>query len=69
MLEKLSLSDEEYDYLAKCIAIGVGIGTFVGSLIGNVILGFAAGGVIGIVVSGIRFLSHKLKGMHRKEII
>ena len=51
MIEKIILSDEDYEYLTKGIAIGVGIGTLVGLLLENVILGFALGGVIGIILS------------------
>ncbi|GAB6168539.1 hypothetical protein JCM1393_09990 [Clostridium carnis] len=49
MLERLTLSEEDYDYLAKGIALGVGCGILVGGFTGNVILTFAAGGVIGIL--------------------
>ena len=51
MIEKIILSDKDYEYLTKGIAIGVGIGTLVGLLLENVILGFASGGVIGIILS------------------
>ena len=51
MIEKIILSDQDYEYLTKGIAIGVGIGTLVGLLLENVILGFASGGVIGIILS------------------
>lgn len=50
-LEKLILSDEDYDYLAKGIAIGAGIGIFLGIFIDNIILTFSAGTVIGIIFS------------------
>ena len=51
MIEKIILSEQDYEYLTKGIAIGVGIGTLVGLLLENVILGFASGGVIGIILS------------------
>ena len=51
MLDKLSLTDKENDLLAKGIAIGVGVGILVGALLNYVALGFAAGGVGGILVS------------------
>ena len=38
MLEKLALSDDDYEYLTKGIAAGVGIGILVGPFIGNIIL-------------------------------
>lgn len=49
MLEKLILSDEDYDYLAKGIALGAGIGIFLGLFIDNIILAFSACSVIGII--------------------
>lgn len=48
-LEKMILSDEDYEYLTKGIAIGVGTGVLIGAIVGNVTLTFAAGGVIGIL--------------------
>lgn len=51
MLEKIILSDKDYEYLTKGIAAGVGVGVLVGSIIGNVTLTFAAGGVLGILIS------------------
>ena len=51
MIEKIILSDQDYEYLTKGIAGGVGIGTLIGLLLENVILGFASGGVIGIILS------------------
>lgn len=51
MIEKIILSDQDYEYLTKGIAIGVGIGTLVGLLLENVTFGFASGGVIGIILS------------------
>lgn len=51
MLEKIEITEEDYECLAKGIAIGVGIGVLIGTFIGNVIFTFALGGVIGILVS------------------
>lgn len=51
MIEKIILSDQDYEYLTKGIASGIGIGTLVGLLLENVILGFDSGGVIGIILS------------------
>lgn len=48
-LEKMILSDKDYEYLTKGIAVGVGTGVLIGTIIGNVTLTFAAGGVIGIL--------------------
>ena len=51
MLEKIILSDQEFEYLTKGIAFGVGIGTLIGLLLENAILGFSFGGVSGIILS------------------
>ena len=48
-LEKMILSDKDYEYLTKGIAIWVGTGVLVGAIIGNITITFAAGGVIGIL--------------------
>lgn len=51
MLEKIEITEEDYERLAKGIAIGVGIGILIGAFIGDVIFMFALGGVIGILGS------------------
>ncbi|AOR24693.1 hypothetical protein [Clostridium taeniosporum] len=51
MLEKIMLTDKEYENLAKGIAIGVGVGIIIGTIFDNTVLFFAAGGVLGIVSS------------------
>ena len=53
MVEKIMLSDKEYEYLTKEIAIGVGVGIGIvsGMVLEDIVLGFSAGGVIGIIVS------------------
>ena len=56
MLEKLILSDEDYDHLAKGIALGAGIGILLGIFINDVILAFSACTIVGIVFS----LGHSL---------
>jgi uncharacterized membrane protein len=63
MLDKISLSEREYENVAKGIAGGVGIGTLIGLIIGNVTLWFAIGGVVGIISSLIysSFVKHKNK--------
>ena len=45
MVEKIMLSDKEYEYLTKGIAIGVGIGIVSGMVLEDIVLGFSAGGV------------------------
>lgn len=61
MVDKIILSDEEYEYLTRGIASGVGIGTIVGLLLENIVLGFAAGGVVGIILSFIYSYYKKVK--------
>lgn len=51
MVDKIILSDKDYEYLTRGIASGVGIGTVVGLILENIVLGFAAGGVVGIILS------------------
>lgn len=51
MLEKIEITEEDYECLAKGIAMGVGIGILAGAFTGNITFTFALGGVIGILVS------------------
>lgn len=64
MLEKIMLTDKEYENLAKGIAIGVGIGTIVGTILDNAVFFFAAGGVAGIIGS---LIYSKIKEHQTKE--
>ena len=61
MLDKIVLSDKEYEYLTKGIAGGAGIGILVGLFIENVPLAFALGGVMGIIAAFIYSYYKKLK--------
>ena len=66
MLEKIDITEEDYECLAKGIAIGVGIGVLVGIFTGNITFTFALGGVIGIIVSlGCSFLKNIKKGSNK----
>ena len=67
MVEKIMLSDKEYEYLTKEIAIGVGggIGIVSGMVLEDIVLGFSAGGVIGIIVSFVYSYYKRLK-KHKK---
>ena len=65
MLDKLSLTDKECEYLAKGIAIGVGCGVFVGAIVGNVALTFSIGGVAGII--GSLFYSWHMKRRNKAK--
>ena len=64
MVEKIMLSDKDYEYLTKGIASGVGIGTIIGMLLQDIILGFAAGGVI--ILSFVYSYYRKAKS-HKKQ--
>ena len=65
MVEKIMLSDKEYEYLTKGIAIGVGIGIVSGMVLEDIVLGFSAGGVIEIIVSFVYSYYKRLK-KHKK---
>ena len=61
MVDKIILSDKDYEYLTRGIASGVGIGTVVGLILENIVLGFAAGGVVGIILSFIYSYYKKIR--------
>lgn len=61
MLEKISLSDREYEMVTKGIAIGVGSGILLGAIVGKITLFFALGGVCGVIFSLIYAKQHKVK--------
>ncbi|MGL4773428.1 MAG: hypothetical protein ACRC2K_07690 [Clostridium sp.] len=65
MLDKISLSDRECEFLAKGIAIGAGCGVVVGAVVGAVPLVFSIGGVAGIIGSLIYCAYDK----HKKKAI
>lgn len=48
-MDKLIITEAEYECLAKGRAFGVGIGIVVGIIVDNVTLFFALGGVVGIL--------------------
>lgn len=66
MIGKIMLSDKDYEYLTKGIAIGIGAGTIIGMIVKNITLGFAAGGVVGIIVSSI-YSYHKKSKKNKGE--
>lgn len=68
MLEKIKVTEEDYECLAKGIASGVGIGVLVGIFTGNITFTFALGGVIGILVS-LGCSSFKKNKSHSKKSI
>lgn len=51
MLEKIMLTDKEYENLAKGLAIGVSLGTIIGAVINLTTFCFTLGGVIGVIGS------------------
>ena len=64
MVDKLSLTNKENEYLAKGIAIGVGLGTVIGLIFNYVELGFATGGVLGVLAS----LIYSFYRRHKKNV-
>lgn len=50
-LNKLIISDSQYDDIAKGIAFGSGIGILIGLLFNNILFMFSLGSVIGIIIS------------------
>ena len=66
MVEKIMLSDKDYEYLTKGIASGVGIGTIIGMLKQAVQACSKAGGVIGIILSFVYSYYRKAKS-HKKQ--
>ena len=61
MWGKLILTEKDYEYLSKGIAIGVGSGIIVGAMTDDIILFFSLGGVLGIVGAGIFSIMRKVK--------
>ena len=60
-LEKIILSEKDYEYLTKGIAAGVGLGIIIGVVAENIILFFALGGVIGIIGASLLSIIKKIK--------
>ncbi|MBK1811694.1 hypothetical protein JHL18_13810 [Clostridium sp. YIM B02505] len=60
--ELLSVTDDDIRYLAYGIGAGTTTGLIIGFFISNLPLGFALGGVLGIIVSGIYSIYKKLVG-------
>lgn len=58
MFDKVAITEEEYVYLTKGIAIGAGIGIVAGAIFGNVVFGFSLGGALGIPL-GLLYASRK----------
>lgn len=67
ILEKIILSDKDYEYLTKGIAIGVGLGVLIGAFVGNITLTFAAGGVAGILSAFIYSIYKRKKCSEQKD--
>ncbi|MEG2727366.1 MAG: hypothetical protein RR940_03930 [Bacilli bacterium] len=65
-LEKIYLSDKEYEIISKGIVFGVLVGTLIGMFIGEVVLFFSLGGVLGIISTTIYTITRKIKA---KKII
>lgn len=65
MLDKIFLSDKEYEIISKGIVFGVLLGTLIGMLYGEIILFFSLGGVLGIIFTTIHTL---IKRNNKKAI-
>ena len=63
MVEKLFLSEKDYEYLAKSIILGVVIGIFIGIAIDNIVLAFSACTAMGIFFSFLYSLYKKFKNL------
>lgn len=69
MLNKIYMSEEELDYVAKGIAIGVSVGVIAGVIGGEMILGFSAGGVLGILGAFAYSSYKKIKSIEKKQVV
>ncbi|MPQ42657.1 hypothetical protein [Clostridium tarantellae] len=58
MWDKLALTDKENEHLTMSIAVGVAIGLMGGAFFSQAQLGFALGGVIGVITS-LAYSCHK----------
>lgn len=65
MWKKLILSEKDYEYLTKGLAVGVGLGIIVGSIAENILLFFALGGVLGIIGATVFSTIKKFKIKHK----
>ncbi|MEN8076372.1 hypothetical protein ABFP60_05370 [Clostridioides difficile] len=65
MWKKLILSEKDYEYLTKGLALGVGVGIIIGALLENVLLFFALGGVLGIIGASVFSFYKKFKVDHK----
>lgn len=65
MLDKIFLSDKEYEIISKGIVFWVLLGTLIGMLYGEIILFFSLGGVLGIILTTI----HTLVKRKNKDVI
>ncbi len=61
MVEKLILSEEDYDYLAKGIILGTILGILIGIFINNIVFGFSICTTIGLTLSILWSIYRKFK--------
>jgi hypothetical protein len=62
--EKLFLTDKDYEYVTKGLAIGIGIGIIIGALFGEILFFFSFGGAMGIVGANIFAFYKKYANKH-----
>lgn len=62
ILESLTLTNKEIEYVTMGIVLGVGLGTFMGLFVDNVEFTFAIGAVIGIIGSLLFTIFKRVKG-------
>lgn len=69
VFNKISLTEEENEYLAKGIAVGAGLGVLLGVAVDNVVFGFSLGGVLGVLGSLAFSLYKKHKNKNIKTLV
>lgn len=67
-IERLILSEEDYEYLARGIAIGAGLGVFIGLFVDNIIFSFSAFTTLGIIGSVFYSFYKKNKSKLKKKV-
>ena len=50
-MNKLIVTDNQYEIITKGIAFGTGIGTLLGLILNNIVFNFSLGGVLGVLIA------------------